>query len=301
MKSKRLGLVGLGDMGMGIARRLLATGYPVTGFDIRAERRQLLQEEGGTAADSPAQVGSASDAVIVMVFNGQQVLQSVQGEEGLLAGMAPGSTLIITSTIEPREVRNVAALLEGSGVGLIDSAVSGGRTTAVTGELSLMLGGASADIEAQRDVLETLSKKMQHVGEEPGMGQTVKAALQVFMYVSSMAMLEALALGANAGIPGPTLHEVFRSTSIQAGETGFFRKLVDHVFEREFIDTGSQISVTAKDVGISIAMAHDCGVPLFTSSAAYELIKTGFARYPDEDKQSVIKLFEKATGVMVER
>ena len=301
MKSKRLGLIGLGDMGLAMARCLLAADYPVTGFDVRAERGALLEQAGGTAAASPAQVGRASDVAIVMVFNGQQVLQSLQGEAGLGAGMAPGGTVIITSTIEPREVRAAAALLAEKGLRTIDCSVSGGRTTAPIGALSLMVGAATADLEAQRDVLETLGNKILHVGEEPGMGQTVKAALQAFMYTSSIAMLEAMALGASAGIPGDMLHDVFRNSAIQSGETGFFRKLVDCVFERNFVDTGSQISVTAKDVGISVAMGHECGAPLFTTAAAYELIKAGVAHYPDEDKQSVIKLLEAITGVTVER
>ena len=301
MKQKRLGLIGLGDMGLAMARCLLAAGYPVTGFDVRAERGALLEEAGGTAAASPADVGRASDVVVVMVFNGQQVLQSLQGEDGLASGLAPGGTVIITSTIEPREVRAAAALLAEKGLRTIDCSVSGGRTTAPIGALSLMVGAATADLEAQRDVLETLGNKILHVGEEPGMGQTVKAALQAFMYTSSIAMLEAMALGASAGIPGDMLHDVFRNSAIQSGETGFFRKLVDCVFERNFVDTGSQISVTAKDVGISVAMGHECGAPLFTTAAAYELIKAGVAHYPDEDKQSVIKLLEAITGVTVER
>ena len=177
MKSKRLGLIGLGDMGLAMARCLLAADYPVTGFDVRAERGALLEQAGGTAAASPADVGRASDVAIVMVFNGQQVLQSLQGEAGLGAGMAPGGTVIITSTIEPREVRAAAALLAEGELHTIDCSVSGGRTTAPIGALSLMVGAATADLEAQRDVLETLGNKILHVGEEPGMGQTVKAAL----------------------------------------------------------------------------------------------------------------------------
>ncbi|MCY3720109.1 MAG: NAD(P)-dependent oxidoreductase [Anaerolineaceae bacterium] len=301
MASKRLGVIGLGDMGLAMARCLLTAGYPVTGYDVRPERATLLEAEGGTGAASPKQVGQASDTVIVMVFNGQQVLESLQGDDGLAAGMAQGGTVIITSTIEPSEVREAAALLAQKGLRAMDCAVSGGRTTAPTGQLALMVGAAGEDLEAQRDVLETLAHTVQHVGEEPGMGQTAKAALQAFMYTSSIAMLEALALGAGAGIPGDILHDVFRRSAIQAGETGFFRKLVDAVFARDFVDTGSQISVTAKDVGISVAMGHECGAPLFTTGAAHELIKAGFARYPDEDKQSVIKMLEAVTGVTVER
>ena len=301
MKSKRLGVIGLGDMGLAMARCLLTAGYPVTGYDVRPERMALLEGEGGAAGATPKLVGQAADTVIVMVFNGQQVLESLQGDEGLAAGLAVGGTVIITSTIEPREVRAAAALLAERGLRAMDCSVSGGRTTAPIGQLALMVGAASEDLEAQRDVLDTLAHTVQHVGEEPGMGQTVKAALQAFMYTSSMAMLEALALGAGAGIPGDVLHEVFRRSAIQSGETGFFRKLVDHVFARDFIDTGSQITVTAKDVGISVAMGHECGAPLFTTAAAYELIKAGVARYPDEDKHSVIKMLEAVTGVVVER
>ena len=301
MKSKRLGLIGLGDMGLAMARCLLAADYPVTGFDVRPERGALLEKEGGASAATPAAVGRAADVVVVMVFNGQQVLQSLQGEDGLASGMEPGGTVIITSTIEPREVRAAAALLAVGDLRTIDCSVSGGRTTAPIGALSLMVGAATEDLEAQRDVLETLGNKILHVGEEPGMGQTVKAALQAFMYTSSIAMLEAMALGASAGIPGDMLHDVFRNSAIQSGETGFFRKLVDHVFARDFVDTGSQITVTAKDVGISVAMGHESGAPLFTTAAAYEVIKAGVAHYPDEDKQSVIKLLEAITGVTVER
>ena len=301
MNKKRLGLVGLGDMGLGMARRLLSADYAVTGYDLRAERRRMLVEAGGAAAASPAEVGRASDVVIAMVFNGEQVLDALRGEDGLLAGMAPGATLLVTATIEPREMRAAAELLQDSGRRALDCAVSGGRSTAVTGELSLMVGGATEDLEAQRDVLETLAGKILHVGEEPGMGQTVKAALQVFFYGSAVTMLEALALGAAAGIPGEMLHQVFRNSSIQAGETGFHRKIVDHVFARNFEDTGSQISVSAKDLGISVNLGQECGVPLFAAGAANELIKAGAARFPAEDKQSVIKLLEAVSGVMVKR
>lgn len=301
MKSKRLGVIGLGDMGLAMARCLLTAGYPVTGYDVRPQRVAMLEAEGGAGAASPGQVGQASDTVIVMVFNGRQVLDALQGDEGLAAGLAPGGTVIITSTIEPREVREAAALLAQKGLRAMDCSVSGGRTTAPIGRLALMVGAASEDLEAQRDVLETLAHSVQHVGEQPGMGQTAKAALQAFMYSGSIAMLEALALGAAAGIRGDILHDVFRRSAIQSAETGFFLKLVDLVFARDFIDTGSQISVTAKDVGISVAMGHECGAMLPTTAAAYEVIKAGVARYPDEDKQSVIKLLEEVSGVVVER
>ena len=101
------------------------------------------------AAASAAEVGRASDVIFIMVMNGQQIMDLLQGEDGLLAGMAPGGTVIITATIEPREMRAVAALLAGSGLGLLDSPVSGGRSGANAGTLTLMAAGAS-DVSSHR-------------------------------------------------------------------------------------------------------------------------------------------------------
>ena len=214
-----------------------------------------------------------ADVVVVMVFNGQQVLQSLQARRPCVRYGARRDGHLSPRPSNRARYALLPALLAEGDLRTIDCSVSGGRTTAPIGALSLMVGAATEDLEAQRDVLETLVNKILHVGEEPGMGQTVKAALQAFMYTSSIAMLEAMALGASAGIPGDMLHDVFRNSAIQSGETGFFRKLVDHVFARDFVDTGSQITVTAKDVGISVAMGHESGAPLFTTAAAYEVIR----------------------------
>ena len=297
--TKRTGLIGLGDMGMGMARNLLAAGFPLTGLDLRAERMTMLQEAGGMAAANAAQVGRASDSVFLMVMNGQQIMDLLQGEEGLLAGMAPGGTVIITATIEPREMRAVAALLAGSGLHLIDSPVSGGRSGAEAGTLTMMAAGAGEVFAAQQDVLGAVGEKLFHVGEAPGMGQTVKAALQSFIGLTFAAIFESLALGASAGVSGQTLFDVISNTS--AGNTDFYRNHAGLVLERNFVDTGSQITTMTKDLGITMAVGRETGAPLFATGAAYELFKAAIARYPLEDNHSVVKVLESISGVEVQR
>ena len=296
---KRTGLIGLGDMGMGMARNLLAAGFPLTGLDLRAERMTMLQEAGGMAAANAAQVGRAADVVFLMVMNGQQIMDLLQGEGGLLAGMAPGGTVIITATIEPREMRAAAALLAGSGLGLIDSPVSGGRSGAEAGTLTMMAAGAGEVFAAQQDVLGAVGEKLFHVGEEPGMGQTVKAALQSFIGLTFAAIFESLALGASAGVSGQTLFDVISNTS--AGNTDFYRNHAGLVLERNFVDTGSQITTMTKDLGITMAVGRETGAPLFATGAAYELFKAAIARYPLEDNHSVVKVLESISGVEVQR
>lgn len=299
MATKRVGFIGLGDMGMGMARNLLAAGFPVTGLDLRAERVSLLEAAGGAGASSAAEVGRASDTVFIMVMNGQQVKDLLQGEDGLLAGMAPGGVIIVSATIEPREMREAAALLEGSGLGLIDSPVSGGRSGADGGSLTLMAAGPGDVFAAQQEVLGAVGAKIFHVGEEPGMGQTVKAALQSFIGLTFVAIFESLALGASAEVPGQVLYDVISNTA--AGSSPFYRENAELVLDRRFVDTGSQIGTMTKDLGITMALGRETGAPLFATGAAYELFKAGIKRFPDEGNTSVVKILESISGVEVQR
>ena len=301
MKKKHVGLIGLGEMGMGMARNLLAAGFPLTGHDLRAERMALLQALGGGAADNAAQLGRASDVVILMVFSGRQTLQLLQGEDGLLAGMRPGRTVIICSTIGPGAMRAVAERLEGSGLRWLDCPVSGGRAVAGAGALGLFTAGTAEDVAAQRDVLEALGERIIHVGEEAGLGQALKAATLAFYAVSTIGLLEALALGANAGVSGQALQEVFGGSSAQADGMSHFRDIAEHALARRFEGTDNQIAYTVKDLELCMAAGRESGTPLFATGAAYELVKAAYARFPDEDKQCVIKILELLSGAKVTR
>ena len=121
---KRVGVVGIGDMGSGLAKNLMAAGFEVCGFDPAEPRAKAFAEAGGTALGSPQEVGAQSEAVFVMVMNGDQVREVVfgaEGQGGLRSSLGPGSVIILTATIKPEGARDVAAALEGSGIHLVDS------------------------------------------------------------------------------------------------------------------------------------------------------------------------------------
>lgn len=294
---KTIAVVGLGNMGMGMARNLLAAGFEVVGIDLRPERAQMLAEQGGRATESLADLRDA-DAVFVMVMTGAQVMDVVAGEGGLLQTLRPGATIIITATIQPAEVRAVEAALAGSGLQLIDCPVSGGQSGAEAGTLTLMVAAAPVAFAANQDALYAVGGQIFHIGERIGMGQTVKAALQAYIGVTFAGIFESLALGAAAGIKGETLYEVFRSTHV--GNTPFFKNCAELIMAREFENTGSHIATMAKDLGISMAMARENGLPLFATSAANELFQAGISRFPEGDNWAIVKLLEEFTGVEVE-
>ena len=290
----KVAVVGLGNMGMGMARNLLAAGFDVTGVDLRPERGLMLAEQGGRAADSLSDLADA-DVVFVMVMTGAQVMDVVAG---LRDTLRPGATLIVTATIQPAEVRAVESALAGSGLHLIDSPVSGGQNGAEAGTLTMMAAAEAAVFAANQAALNAVGGQIFHVGESIGMGQTVKAALQAYIGVSFAGIFESLALGAAAGVKGETLYEVFSSTHV--GNTPFFKNCAELIMARKFENTGSHIATMVKDIGISLAMARENGMPLFATSAANELFQAGISRYPDGDNWAIVKLLEEFSGVEVE-
>ena len=290
---KTTAVVGLGNMGNGMAKNLLQAGFPVMGYDLRADRQDLLAEMGGSPARSLADLAGA-DVVFVMVMSGAQVLDVVKGLKDTLA---EGATVIVTATIEPSEMRAVADALAGGKLNLIDSPVSGGKFGAEAGTLTMMAAATDEVFAANQDVLNAVGEQIFHVGTSVGMGQTVKASLQALIGVTFVGIFESLALGAKAGIKGETLYEVFSSTHV--GNTPFFKNCAKLIMDRRFEDTGSHIGTMFKDLGISMAMARENGVSLFTASTAYELFQAGISLYPDGDNWSIVKLLEQISGTEV--
>ena len=293
---KKVGIIGLGDMGIGLSRNLLKAGFPLTGCDLREERRNLLTEAGGQAVSSVGEVGECSDTVFVMVLNGKQAQDVVGGEDGLAATMKAGSTIIVSATIQPTEVRAVEKLLEGTGIHLIDSPVSGGKSGAEGGTLTMMAAAAKDVLDSQTDVLQAVGKDIFHVGEEIGMGQTVKASLQALIGSTFTAIFESLVLGSKAGVPGKVLFDVFTSSGVRSPLLEGCSKLI---MDREFKDTGSHIGTMYKDLGITMNMARENGVAMFTTSSAYELFQSGISLFPEEDNWSIVKLLEQIADTEV--
>ena len=292
----RVGIVGLGDMGLAMAKNVIAGGFELTGFDLRGERRELLEAAGGSAATSLADVGSSSDAVFVMVLNGGQVRSVVDPENGLLSTLEPDSTIIVSATIEPREVREIAQIVTSNDVRIIDSPVSGGKGGAEAGTLTMMAAAEKATFDAALPVLQAVGEKIFHVGEEIGMGQTVKASLQALIGSTFTAIFESLVLGAKAGVPGKVLFDVFTSSGVRSPLLENCAKLI---MDRAFQGTGSHIGTMYKDLGISMSLARESGAAMFTTSAAYELFQSGISLFPDEDNWSIVKLLEQIADTEV--
>ena len=290
---KKVGVIGLGNMGMGMAKNLIKSGFSVIGFDLDAKRLLKLKENGGSTATSTVQVGEETDAVFVMVMNGEQVKAVVAD---LVTGLKDRGTIILTATITPEEAREAYSIADIEGVAMLDSPVSGGMDGAHNGTLTLMTAAKMSVFDDCIKILEAVSSNIFHVGEEIGKGQTVKASLQAFIGASFTAMFESLVLGSKAGIKGQILYDVFSASGVGSP---LFKNTAALIMDRKFKNTGSHISTMYKDLGISLNMAKKNGVPLFTAGAAYELFQAGISMFPDEDNWSIVKLLEQVSGTEV--
>nr|MDJ0946451.1 NAD(P)-dependent oxidoreductase [Kiloniellales bacterium] len=293
---KRVGVVGIGDMGSGLAKNLMAAGFEVFGFDPAEARAKAFAAAGGRLLSSPQEVGAQSEAVFVMVLNGgqaKQVVLGAEGEGGLRASMAPGSVIVLTATIKPGEARDLAAALEGSGIHLVDTPVSGGFPGAQNGTLTMMAAGTDQALAAARPAMEAVSATIHRVGAEPGMGQTVKACLQALIGSVFSAAFEASALAARAGVKGEVLHQVVSTSSAGSVITS---GALENVMNRRFEGTGSHIDTMHKDLTISLDLARDLGVPLFMAATAMQLFEAARTRHPEGDNQVVARIYEEIVG-----
>jgi 3-hydroxyisobutyrate dehydrogenase-like beta-hydroxyacid dehydrogenase len=293
---KKVGFVGLGDMGSGMSKNLLKNGFSVTGYDLSENRLVELEGAGGARAATCRDLASTCDTIFVMVLNGDQVKQVILGDDGLLAGADSGTTIIVSATIKPSEITELVEPIGAKGVGFLDTPVSGGKPGAENGELTIMAAGKKDVLEDNRAVLEAVSKVIFHVGEEIGQGQTVKASLQAMIGTVFAGIFESMVLGAKAGVDGKILHEVFSASGINCG---LYQNCSKLILDRKFKDTGSQIATMYKDLGISVDMARDNGVPLFATAAAFQLFQSGISKFPEEDNWTCVKVLEEIAGTEV--
>lgn len=294
----RAGVIGIGDMGSGLAKNLIANGFSVTGLDMKPDRMQAFEQMGGTPAASAGAVGAVAEAVFVMVMNGDEAKSVILGPDGLVSHMPRGGCVLLTATIKPREAREIGAAMEGTGIHLIDSPVSGGFPGAQAGTLTMMAAAPDAVLDTFAPVMQAVSANIHRVGQRPGDGQTVKACLQSLIGAQFSATFEAAALAAKAGVPGQVILDVFSTSS--AG-CGIVNNALQKIIDRQFEGTGSHINTMHKDLTISMNLGEELNVPLHTAAAAMQVFHAGKAKYPGGDNWASTRVIEDIVGAELHR
>jgi 3-hydroxyisobutyrate dehydrogenase len=293
--SERVGFIGLGIMGRGMAANLLKAGFTVRLWNRTASRMEPLLEKGAQAGSSPADVAAHSDIIVTCVSDTPDVEAVILGEEGVIHGAKPGSLVIDCSTISPQATQQIAAKLAERGVAMLDAPISGGSEGAANGTLSIMIGGAAENVERAMPVFQAMGKTITHVGDT-GAGQVVKLVNQVLVVGNCLAMSEALLL-AQAG--GVDLQKTFDAISKGAAGSWMFTNRAPQIIRRDW-RPGFTIALQQKDLRLVLEAADQLGVPLAGTALIFNLYRTLEARgIQQEGNHALVKALEYLAGFQV--
>lgn len=294
--SERVGFIGLGIMGRGMAANLLKAGFPVRVWNRTASRMDPLVAAGAEAGKSPADVAAHSDVIITCVSDTPDVQSVILGENGVIHGAKPDSLVIDCSTISPQATRGIAAELAAKGVHMLDAPISGGSEGAANGTLSIMVGGDGEQFARALPLFQAMGKTITHVGEEHGSGQTVKLVNQVLVVGNALAMCEAL-LFAQAG--GVDLQKTFDAVSQGAAGSWMFTNRAPQIIQRDW-RPGFTIDLQQKDLRLVLEAADQFGVPVLGTSLVFNLYRTLESQgLGSEGNQALIKALEHLAGFQV--
>jgi 3-hydroxyisobutyrate dehydrogenase len=293
--AERIGFIGLGIMGQGMARNLLRAGYALTVWNRTASKMEPLVAEGATGAASPAELARHCDVVITCVSDTPDVEAVVLGQNGAIHGLQPGSLLIDMSTISPQVTRDIAARLAGKGASMLDAPVSGGSEGAANGTLSIMVGGEPDQVRRAIPVLEAMGKTITHVGGH-GAGQTVKLVNQILVVVNMLAAGEAL-LFAQAG--GLDLQKTLEAVSQGAAGSWMLSNRGPQVIARDW-RPGFTVDLQQKDLRLILEAADETGVPVLGTALVFQLYRTlQQAGLGSEGNHALVKALERLAGFTV--
>ena len=209
-----IAFIGLGNMGLPMAKNLVAAGHVVTGFDLSPEALNSLQEAGGHIAATVADAVSAAAVVVSMLPAGSHVETVYCGEPGILSSAPAGTLLIDSSTIDVDTARRVSGAAEAAGFSMVDAPVSGGVGGAAAGSLTFMVGGTTAAYDAAKPVLEVMGQNIFHAGGN-GNGQVAKICNNMLLGISMIGTCEAFMLGEKLGLDAQTLFDISATASGQ--------------------------------------------------------------------------------------
>ena len=202
-----IGFIGLGNMGLPMARNLLARGHAVTGFDLMDEAVAALAEAGGQTADTPAGAVAVAEIVVTALPAAQHVRAVYLGEDGILAAARPGTAFVDCSTIDVATAREVIAAADAAGMRMVDSPMSGGVGGATAGTLTFMVGGSDEALAAALPALEAMGKNIRHAGG-PGAGSAAKICNNMMLAIQMIAVAEGFSLAEKLGLDAQRLYDI---------------------------------------------------------------------------------------------
>lgn len=290
-----VGFVGIGIMGGGMARNLVAAGFNVVVWNRTRSKAEAI--EGAAVAGSPRELADRCDVILICVSDSADVEAVVNGDDGILAGLSTGALVLDHSTISPAVTRELAAAVARAGGSWVDAPVSGGSEGAANGTLSIMVGGEDSDVARAMPYFEAMGKTITHVGPV-GSGQLVKIVNQMLVVINQLAVSESLLFAEAAGLD---LDATLQAVTGGAAGSWMLANRGPQMVERDW-RPGFTIDLQLKDLRLVLEAADELGVPALGTSLAFHLYRTLQQQgLGSEGNHAMVKALEQMTGVEVGR
>ena len=292
----KVGFIGLGVMGGPMAANILKGGHSLTVFDLDTAAVARLVQAGAKSASTPREVGAASEIVVTMLPLPSHVDQVVLGANGVAEGLQRGGLVIDMSTIDPQTSKRVGRALRERGIGMVDSPVGKTSEHAVTGTLTLMVGGTEADIAQAKPVLDCMGNQTFLCGG-PGAGHAMKMTNNLLATTIMCANTEALAIGVKEGLTLELMIEVMKTTM------AWNQQLAVAMPKKAFIgddSPGFMVKLAAKDVRLAVDAAKAMGFDAVVGAGALATLDRAAAMgYAERDTAVLMKIREDELGIRV--
>jgi 3-hydroxyisobutyrate dehydrogenase-like beta-hydroxyacid dehydrogenase len=295
-RAKTVGFVGLGAMGGPMAKNVLAAGLPMVVYDIDSAKNERFAALGAGVGTGPADVARRAHVLISMVDTTEQALEVIVGPDGFIDGAEAGDVVVCMGTIDPKVVQKMHGALAATGVEIIDAPVTGMIAGAERGTLKAYVGGAASALDTARPALASMASEIRHIGAL-GHGIVIKLVNNMLAQAGRILVVEAMVLGAKAGIDPQTIIDVVTSTS---GNSVVFETSAPRMLSRDF--TGIRMDITIKDLELETQLAKSLGVPVFMAAVAQQVYQMGKAAgLGSEDPTAIVKVYEQLTGISLAR
>lgn len=295
--TQRIGFIGIGMMGHGMARNLLAKGYPLT-FKANRRRDQLgdLLAAGAVEASRNAEVAERSDIVFICVSTSAQVEEIVLGPEGLMTAARPGLYVVDTSTAEPASTARLRDAFGARGTRYVDAPLARTPKEAEEGRLNSMVGADPADFSALKPVLQAFCENVFHVGP-PGSGHVLKLVNNMLAMSMAASIAEAVAVAAKGGL---ALEKLFEVVSAGGVNSGIFQMMVGRMLQGDLGGLKFAIANAQKDLRYYTHLAEGLPVPSFMGEAAHQsFVQASCLGYGDRFIASLFEVQERLAGIPI--
>nr|WP_280953471.1 L-threonate dehydrogenase [Phyllobacterium phragmitis] len=293
-EAENIAVIGLGSMGLGMARSLVRAGLDVSGCDLDSAALESLEASDGHPFTTPAEACGNADIVVVVVVNAAQTESVLFGQDGAVAAMKPGSVIISSATMSPADAKGLAARAAERGIHYLDAPISGGAAKADEGKLTVMASGPPEAFAAAKPALDAMAETVYELGDAVGIGSSFKIVNQLLAGVHIAAACEAITFAKSLDLD---ISKVFEVITKSAGNSWMFENRMQYVLAGDYAPR-SAVSIFTKDLGIVSDLGRKQKFPLPIASAALQLfVMTEAAGMGGDGDTSVARLLARIAGL----